>query len=145
MVASADTGWAVFIEGQLSAALYAAILNAARTPDNQIANTSAETPRQESAGPKSGDEILRPLLPAGQLDLVLDVQLGLTLRFGSKSMLLRDILQLNAGSVLELDRQVQEPVELLLDGKLIARGEVVVVDGNYGLRVREVVSASVAA
>ena len=53
-------------------------------------------------------------------------------------MTLRDILQLRSGSVVELDRQTDEPVDLLLDGRIIARGEVVVVDGNYGLRVAEI-------
>jgi flagellar motor switch protein FliN len=56
-------------------------------------------------------------------------------------LIAEDILDLCAGSVVALDRQVQEPLDLPLDGKLIARGEVVVVDGNYGLRVREVLSA----
>ena len=45
---------------------------------------------------------------------------------------------LTAGSVVELDRKIQEPVDLLLDGRLVARGEVVVIDGNYGLRVTDV-------
>jgi flagellar motor switch protein FliN len=48
------------------------------------------------------------------------------------------VLELTSGSVIELDRHVEEPVELLLDGKVIARGEAVVIDGNYGLRVTEV-------
>ena len=51
---------------------------------------------------------------------------------------LREVLELTSGSVIELDRQVEEPVELLLEGKVIARGEAVVIDGNYGLRVTEV-------
>ena len=76
----------------------------------------------------------------GNLDLLLDVELEVTLRFGERIMLLRDILELGEGSVVELDRQVEEPVDLLLDGKLIARGEVVVVDGNYGLRIQEMVT-----
>jgi flagellar motor switch protein FliN len=75
---------------------------------------------------------------AGTLDLLLDVQLAMTLRFGAKTLLLRDVLDLSPGTVVELDRKVQEPVELLLDGRLIARGEVVVIEGNYGLRVTEV-------
>jgi len=49
-------------------------------------------------------------------------------------------MELDAGSMVALDRQVQEPVDLLLAGRLIARGEVVVVNGNYGLRVLEVIS-----
>jgi len=72
------------------------------------------------------------------LDLVLDVELNVTLRFGQRQLTLREVLELTSGSVIELDRQVEEPVELLLDGKVIARGEAVVIDGNYGLRVTEV-------
>lgn len=72
------------------------------------------------------------------LKLVMDVELNLTLRFGQRQMPLREVLELGSGSVVELDRMVDEPVELLLDGKLIARGEAVVVDGNYGLRVTEI-------
>jgi flagellar motor switch protein FliN len=72
------------------------------------------------------------------LQLVLDVELNVTLRFGQRQLALREVLDLTSGSVIELDRQVEEPVELLLEGKVIARGEAVVIDGNYGLRVTEV-------
>ncbi len=75
-----------------------------------------------------------------KLGMLMDVELVVTMRFGGKRMLLKDILDLCTGSVVELDQQVQEPVDLLLDGKLIARGEVVVVDGNYGLRITELFS-----
>ena len=78
----------------------------------------------------------------GNLELLWDVALSLTLRFGQRELLLKEILELSPGAVLELDRQVDEPVELLLDRKVIARGEVVIVDGNYGLRVTEVASAA---
>jgi len=72
------------------------------------------------------------------LKLVMDVELSVTLRFGQRQLALREVLELTSGSVVELDRQVDEPVELLLEGKVIARGEAVVIDGNYGLRVTEV-------
>ncbi|MGD0096771.1 MAG: flagellar motor switch protein FliN [Terracidiphilus sp.] len=72
------------------------------------------------------------------LNLVMDVELNVTLRFGQRKLTLREVLDLTTGSVVELDRQVEEPVELLLDGVVIARGEAVVIDGNYGLRVTEV-------
>ncbi len=62
----------------------------------------------------------------------MDVDPEASLRFGGRRMLLREILELDAGSVVELDCQVQQPADLLLDGKLIARGEVVVVGGHYG-------------
>ena len=72
------------------------------------------------------------------LRLVMDVELDVTLRFGQRKLQLREVLNLNSGSIVELDRMVDEPVELLLGDKLIARGEAVVVDGNYGLRVTEI-------
>jgi len=74
------------------------------------------------------------------LELLLDVELEVTLRFGERQMLLRDILELSPGAVVELDRKLQEPAELLTAGKVMARGEVVIVDGNYGSRVTEIVS-----
>jgi flagellar motor switch protein FliN len=71
-----------------------------------------------------------------KLELLLDVNLALTLRFGQRDLTLREILDLSAGSVIELDRNVEEPAELLLGNKVIARGRVVTVDGNYGFRSR---------
>jgi flagellar motor switch protein FliN/FliY len=72
------------------------------------------------------------------LKLVMDVELNVSLRFGQRQLPLREVLELTSGSVIELDRQVDDPVELLLDGKVIARGEAVIVDGNYGLRITEI-------
>ncbi len=73
------------------------------------------------------------------LDLVLDVELNVTLRFGERKLPLREVLDLGSGAVVELDRQLDEPVELVLDGRVVARGEAVVIDGNYGFRVTQVV------
>jgi len=67
------------------------------------------------------------------------VELDVTLRFGQRQLSLREIGELRSGSVVELDRYVQDPAELLLGDRVVARGEVVIVDGNYGLRVTEVV------
>jgi len=75
---------------------------------------------------------------AGTLDLLMDVLLTMTMRFGTRRLLLREVLDLSPGAVVELDRKIQEPVELLLDGRLVARGEVVVIDGSYGLRVTDI-------
>jgi flagellar motor switch protein FliN/FliY len=68
---------------------------------------------------------------------VMDVFLRASLRFGQCSLSLRDITDLNAGTIVELDRQVEEPVDLVIENKVIARGRVVIVDGNYGLEVTE--------
>lgn len=83
-------------------------------------------------------EAENPSLDPVNLDLVMDVELNVSLRFGQRQLPLHEVLELGSGSVIELDRQVDDPVELLLDGKVIARGEAVIVDGNYGLRVTEI-------
>lgn len=72
------------------------------------------------------------------LRLVMDVELNVSLRFGQRQLPLREVLELTSGSVIELDKMVDEPVEMLLDGKVVARGEAVIVDGNYGLHITEI-------
>ncbi|MBB5056382.1 flagellar motor switch protein FliN/FliY [Granulicella aggregans] len=81
---------------------------------------------------------------AANLDLVMDVELNVTLRFGQRQLALREVLELTSGSVVELDRQVDEPIELILDGRVVARGEAVIIDGNYGMRVTQVLQPFIA-
>lgn len=128
----------------LSAALVAELRENADAAKAEAAKAAA-APSAPSAAPSAPSSRSSSSIPApdpaagsGALDLLMDVQLGLTLRFGSRQMLLREILDLNPGAVIELDRKVAEPVDLLLDGKLVARGEVVVINGDYGLRVTDV-------
>jgi flagellar motor switch protein FliN len=97
-------------------------------------NSEASEQSKSAVGEKEEKAIPEQL----NLQLVMDVELIVTLRFGQRQLALREVLELTSGSVIELDRQVEEPVELLLEGKVIARGEAVVIDGNYGLRVTEV-------
>ncbi len=103
-----------------------------------VLGTAAKNLQQQET-PGAGN---REQLRGGNLDLLLDIELGVTLRFGTRQMLLKDIIELCSGSVVELDRQVQDPVDLLIDGRVIARGEVVVVEGNYGLRILQVATQS---
>ena len=77
-----------------------------------------------------------------RLERVIHVPLAVTLRFGQRQLSLRELLALTTGSLIELDRQVDEPVDLVLGDRIVARGEVVVVDGNYGLRVLELVEGA---
>jgi flagellar motor switch protein FliN/FliY len=72
------------------------------------------------------------------LELLNDVELGVTVELGRTRMLLREILQLAPGSVIELDRAAGGPVDLLVNNTLIARGEVVVIDEEFGIRITEV-------
>jgi len=114
--AADDCHW--LAEAQLSAALVASL-----RPAPAAVETGSKSPSDSSTR---------------NLDLLLDVELSVKLRFGERRMLLKEILELNAGVVVELDRETQDPVDVLLDDRLIARGEVVVVNGNYGIRLTEV-------
>jgi flagellar motor switch protein FliN len=102
----------------------------------QITGAEPAVPAPSTAA-TPGEAISRPL-PDRNLNLVMGVQLEVSLRFGQKRMPLKQLVELNAGSVVELDKRVHEPVDLLLRDKVFARGEVVIVDGHYGLRVTEV-------
>lgn len=117
------------LEVHLSAAL-AAALRVEKADGSVAIGVSTPTP-------------LAPEQSQVKLDLLMDVELAVTLRFGSRRLLLREVLELNPGAVVDLDRQVSEPIDVLLDGRLVARGEVVVLNGNYGLRVTEVAPNSV--
>ena len=75
------------------------------------------------------------------LDAILDVRLTLTLEVGRARISVRDLLALAPGSVVELDRKAGEPLDMFVNGVLVARGEVVVVNERFGLRLTEVVSA----
>jgi flagellar motor switch protein FliN len=72
------------------------------------------------------------------IDLLLDVELEATLRFGSRELPLGELLELGPGDVVQLDRHVTDPVDLVVADKIVARGDVVLVNGNFGLRVTEV-------
>ncbi len=81
--------------------------------------------------------------PSGQpqnIDILLDVKLPISIELGRTEMSIRDILELGAGSVVELTKLAGEPVDLLVNNRIIARGEVVVVDENFGLRVTSLIS-----
>ncbi|MEQ9093243.1 MAG: flagellar motor switch protein FliN, partial [Miltoncostaeaceae bacterium] len=76
--------------------------------------------------------------PAGDIGLLLDVPLQVTVELGRTRMRIRDVLELAAGSIVELDRIAGEPVDVLVNGKQIARGEVVVINEEFGVRITEV-------
>lgn len=74
------------------------------------------------------------------MDLLLDVDLPVSISFGKAQLPMKDVLKLTTGSIVELNRGVSEQVEVLVNQCLIARGEVVVIDGNYGVRIQEIAS-----
>jgi flagellar motor switch protein FliN/FliY len=78
-------------------------------------------------------------LPRG-LELILDIPLDVTVELGRVRMLIKDVLELASGSIVELDRVAGEPVDLLVNGRLVAKGEVVVIEDNFGIRITEIIS-----
>jgi len=90
----------------------------------------------------------RPLAdaaPAGTLTaapLLMDIKLQIRVRMGRAQLSLRSIVQLGSGSVVELDCSVNDPVEIVVNGRVIAEGEIVVVGGNYGVRITRIAGSS---
>ena len=79
--------------------------------------------------------------PEGRnLDLLMNVSLAVSAELGRRTLRLGELLRLGAGAVLELDRRIDAPVDLLVNGRLIARGEIVAVDERFGVRITEVVA-----
>lgn len=76
------------------------------------------------------------------LDVILDIPVRISMEVGSTAITIRNLLQLNQGSVIELDRLAGEPLDVLVNGTLIAHGEVVVVNDKFGIRMTDVISPS---
>lgn len=83
-----------------------------------------------------------PASPPPNLDIVLDVPVKLTVELGSCLMPMREVLQLGVGSVVQLDKVADEPVQITVNNKLVARGEVVVIESCYGIKITEIVTAT---
>jgi len=88
---------------------------------------------------QAGDDALNKL-KVQNLDFILDIPLKVTVELGRTSVVIKDLLQLGQGSVLELDKLAGEPLEILVNGKLVAKGEVVVVNEKFGIRLTDIIS-----
>jgi flagellar motor switch protein FliN len=99
--------------------------------------TPAEFPDLSGATP--------PTTGAPNMELVKDIPVVLTVELGRTDMVIQDILELTPGKVIELDRLAGEPLDILVNGTLLARGEVVVVDENFGVRLTSIIDPSLRA
>ena len=99
----------------------------------------------EEAQPVDLDELrdeAGPVEGQPELDVILDIPVTISMEVGRTSITIRNLLQLNQGSVIELDRLAGEPLDVLVNGTLIAHGEVVVVNEKFGIRMTDVISPS---
>jgi flagellar motor switch protein FliN/FliY len=101
--------------------------------------SAAAVPPRSQAAPEAVPEQSDRAVSA-TMDLLMDVELAVSISFGKTQLPMKDVLKLTTGSIVELNRMVNETVEVLVNHCLIARGEVVVVDGNYGVRIQQIAS-----
>lgn len=106
----------------------------------------ADSPRQARADDieqySDADDSTQQNVEKACLDVILDIPVTLSLEVGKSKISIRDLLKLNQGSVVELDRLAGEPLDVLVNGTLVAHGEVVVTNDKYGIRLTDVISAA---
>ena len=103
-------------------------------------SSSNRLPMEEFGSmPRNNDPVT---LDGPNLDVILDIPVSISMEVGSTDINIRNLLQLNQGSVIELDRLAGEPLDVLVNGTLIAHGEVVVVNEKFGIRLTDVISPS---
>jgi flagellar motor switch protein FliN/FliY len=108
----------------------------------QLVDSLIESPATGLQKAPAGTALASANLPAStrNLDLLLDVEMPVSVSFGRAQLPLKDVIKLTAGSIVELDRAVSEPVEIIVNNAVIAHGEVVVVEGNFGVRITQIMS-----
>jgi flagellar motor switch protein FliN/FliY len=104
------------------------------------ASNSNSNTREKNESISMGDELKLPKMDFSKLKMILDIPLKVSVELGRTKMLVNDLLQLGQGSVIELDKIAGEPMEILINDKLVAMGEVVVVNEKFGVRLTDVVS-----
>ena len=133
-----EAGTPVVMAVELGAELLSAIRERHNAKQQEAISQATTAPATQPPQVETPEPLLPVPPEAASYQRLMDVLLEVKLRFGSRRMVLRDVLALSSGMVVELDNHVNTPVDLLLDGRTIAQGEVVVVDGKYGLRVTQV-------
>jgi flagellar motor switch protein FliN/FliY len=120
----------------LVVALSATLINLISAPEEVLAGAAG--PHSNAGRPPAGAVPEPEAVRSKTMDLLLDVELPVSISFGKAELPMRDVLKLTTGSIVELNRAINDPVEVLVNHFLIARGEVVVVDGNYGVRIQQI-------
>lgn len=108
-----------------------------KSPEDELLEDSAPAVDDKTATKSQDYTTLDP-----KLELLYDLSLPVSIELGRTNMLIRDILKLGRGSVIEFDKLVSEPVDILVNGKKVAAGEVVVVDKHFGIRITTLVDPS---
>lgn len=125
---------------------WAAAMSEAGETGEGIEDEWAAAMSEQKVEPVKLENLSGPSVPSGgigsDLDLIMDIPVVLSMELGNTEIAIRNLMQLTQGSVVELDRFAGEPLDVLVNGTLIAHGEVVVVNDKYGIRLTDVVSPS---
>ncbi len=117
-------------------------VGATDAPQHADSPSVVELPSFDLPGGGSGQSTGVLAHGSSSMSRVRDIPLEVTVELGRTRLLIRDILDLGAGSIIELDKIAGEPVDLFANGLLVARGEVIVIDDNFGVRVTEIITAA---
>lgn len=110
--------------------------------DDMAAAMAAEMAAEQQKSSAAAQPTRQGSMDSPDLDVILDIPVEIAMEVGKTSITIRNLLQLNQGSVIELDRLAGEPLDVLVNGTLIAQGEVVVVNDKLGIRMTDVISPS---
>ncbi len=110
------------------------------TPEEVVTDTEVpfKEVEEEHVGETHTEHVLSPAETPKNLDLIMDIDLEVKIRIGEKYMLIKDILDLKDGSIIELDKSIEEPMDVLVNGKVVAKGVVVVVGGRFGIKITHI-------
>ncbi len=121
---------------------WAAAMEEAGTPMESDAETDTAETKAESVTLDKLEDTAKPSDEDVNLDVILDIPVTISMEIGHTKINIRNLLQLNQGSVVELDRMAGEPLDVMVNGTLIAHGEVVVVNEKFGIRLTDIISPS---
>lgn len=106
-------------------------------PQEEMANQWEEALKQQK---EKGVHLEKLPIENEKLEILLDIPLEISVEIGSKVMLLEDVLKLNPNTILELDRYINEPVDIRINGKLVAKGELYTVENNFGIKIINIIT-----
>ncbi len=112
------------------------------TTQNAEVEKAVQKEVQEPAFEDLTETDFKPIGKDNKLDILLDLNLSVSVELGKTTMMIKDILELGRGSIIEFDKLVSEPVDILVNGRKMAEGEVVVVDKHFGIRITSMVDPS---
>jgi len=140
--ASAEDDWAAALAEQTSSAPGNAPMAAESPSGGMFSSVGSDVKPATGLFPSFGGQASASGVNPGDLDLVLDIPVQLTVELGRTKIPIKHILQLAQGSVIELDGLAGEPMDVLVNGYLIAQGEVVVVNDKFGIRLTDIITPS---